>query len=191
MAALPDSRRLFFEVLAHTGLRISEQVGLTWQYLELGEPPYRGARTGLSGQAPEAQEQGGAARGIPLSPGMAAKLLEHRRDTFRGPEAPVFRSPTGAAISPQNLGRDVLRPAREAVALDWVTFHSFRHTCASLLFKAGRNIKQVAEWLGHSDPSFTLRTYVSLMDGGVGEADFLDKVVGLPEFSPKLEEIAA
>jgi integrase len=33
-----------------------------------------------------------------------------------------------------------------------VSFHTFRHTCASLLFDDGRNIKQVQEWLGHAEP---------------------------------------
>jgi hypothetical protein len=32
-------------------------------------------------------------------------------------------------------------------------------------------------WLGHADPAFTLRTYVHLMDEGVGGVDFLDSVV--------------
>ena len=54
---------------------------------------------------------------------------------------------------------------------------TFRHTCASMLFEAGRNVKQVQEWLGHADPGFTLRTYVHLMDAGVGDADFLDQAV--------------
>jgi integrase len=58
-----------------------------------------------------------------------------------------------------------------------VSFHSFRHPCASLLFEAGRNVKQVQEWLGHADPGFTLRTYVHLLDAGVGDADFLDTAV--------------
>jgi integrase len=46
-----------------------------------------------------------------------------------------------------------------------------------LLFEAGKNIRQVSEWLGHADPGFTLRTYVHLMDDGLGDADFLDSVV--------------
>lgn len=33
------------------------------------------------------------------------------------------------------------------------------------------------DWLGHADPAFTLRTYVHLMDGGLGDADFLDVAV--------------
>jgi hypothetical protein len=35
----------------------------------------------------------------------------------------------------------------------------------------------VSEWLGHADPAFTLRTYVHLMDDGLGSADFLDAAV--------------
>jgi integrase len=58
-----------------------------------------------------------------------------------------------------------------------VTFHTFRHTCASLLFEQGRNVRQVADWLGHADPSFTLRTYVHLMDEGIGDAEFMDQAV--------------
>ena len=75
--------------------------------------------------------------------------------------------------------------------MEWVTFHTFRHTCASMLFEAGRNVKQVAEWLGHADPAFTLRTYVHLMDAGVGDADFLDTAVRVNTGSTQCAKIAA
>lgn len=58
-----------------------------------------------------------------------------------------------------------------------VTYHVFRHTCASLLFDEGRNVKQVADWLGHADPGFTLRTYVHLLDAGIGEGLEIDSEV--------------
>ena len=61
--------------------------------------------------------------------------------------------------------------------MPWATFHTLRHTCASLLFEAGRDVKQVSAWLGHADAAFTLRTYIHLMDGGVGDAAFLDEAV--------------
>jgi site-specific recombinase XerD len=32
-----------------------------------------------------------------------------------------------------------------------------------MLLDQGESIKAVAEWLGHSDPSFTLKTYTHLM----------------------------
>jgi integrase len=43
---------------------------------------------------------------------------------------------------------NVLRATREAAGLDWLTFHGLRHTCASLLFANGKNLKQVQHWLG-------------------------------------------
>lgn len=49
--------------------------------------------------------------------------------------------------------------------------------CASLLFEGGKNVKQVQEWLGHHDAGFTLKTYVHLIDDGLGGADFLDEDV--------------
>jgi integrase len=41
--------------------------------------------------------------------------------------------------------------------------HELRHFFASVLLDQGESIKAVAEWLGHSDPSFTLKTYTHLM----------------------------
>ena len=73
--------------------------------------------------------------------------------------------------------------------------HSFRHTCASLLFSQGRNVKQVQRWLGHHSPSFTLETYVHLMDEGVGGGLALPvgTQVGtsLPSVSPAQPDLAA
>lgn len=72
---------------------------------------------------------------------------------------------------------DGLEPAGERAKVPFVTFHTFRHTCASLLFAHDKNVKEVQEWLGHADPGFTLRTYVHLLDEGIGDATFLDAAV--------------
>jgi integrase len=42
-------------------------------------------------------------------------------------------------------------------------FHVLRHSFASVVLAAGETITQLAAWLGHSDPAFTLRTYVHFM----------------------------
>ena len=41
--------------------------------------------------------------------------------------------------------------------------HALRHFYASVLLDAGESIKALAEYLGHADPGFTLRTYTHLM----------------------------
>ena len=91
----------------------------------------------------------------------------------------LFTGPRGAPLSDGNVRSRVLVPARTRAGLEWVGFHSCRHTCASLLFEAGRDVKVVQEWLGHADPGFTLRTYIHLLDKGVGDADFFDQAVGV------------
>lgn len=177
LAALPSDWQLFFRLLAHSGLRISEAIGLTWANVDLGKSPkllireqvYCGDRSALKSKY--------SRRDLPLSPRMAEQLAALRRDNFKGPNSPVFQSTTGTELAEQNVRSRVLRPTVSALGLDWVTPHTFRHTCASLLFDGGKNIKQVQEWLGHANARFTLDTYVHLMDEGLGAADFLDDVV--------------
>jgi integrase len=190
LAAIPSESRLFCTFLAHTGLRISEAVGLRWEHLDLGEHPKVRVREQLyKGKRKRLKSKDGK-RDVPLSPGMAQQLLALRRDEYRGSEAPVFASKAGTPLRPENLYRRALAPAaigagfKIEVEVDGkkkvrsvVSFHTFRHTCASLLSEAGRNVKQVQAWLGHADPGFTLKTYIHLMDAGMGTADFLDQAV--------------
>src|SRR3954466_5194924 len=95
-------------------------------------------------------------RDVPLSPGMARRLWAARG--ARSGSERVFTPAGDRPLSDGNLRRSVLVPARKRAGLDWVGFQSCRHTCASLLFEADRDVKQVQEWLGHADPCFTLRT---------------------------------
>jgi hypothetical protein len=59
---------------------------------------------------------------------------------------------------------------------EWPTFHTFRHTCATQLFRTGWNAAQVSRFLGHSDAGFTLRTYVHLLDEDLPEPDVLASI---------------
>lgn len=177
LSAIPEDWHLFFEFLVHTGMRISEVVGLTWEHLQLEGKPivkvreqvYRGKRRRL--------KSGAGRRDIPLAPRMAARLREHREAHYSGPREPVFTSDVGTELIRGKVADRVLNPARALVGMPWVSFHNFRHTCASLLFANGKNLKQIQVWLGHADPGFTLRTYIHLLDDGVGSADFLDDEV--------------
>ncbi|MBS1860538.1 MAG: site-specific integrase [Actinobacteria bacterium] len=177
LSAIPENRHLFFEFLVHTGLRISEMIGLTWAHLELEGSPkvkvreqfYRGERRKL--------KSGAGRRDIPLAPRMTERLIAHKEANYSGPDEPVFTSDVGTELIRGKVAEKVLNPARDLVGMPWVSFHAFRHTCASLLFANGKNIKQIQTWLGHADPAFTLRTYIHLLDDGVGSADFLDDAI--------------
>ena len=43
-----------------------------------------------------------------------------------------------------------------------IRFHDLRHSCASLLYANGVSLKQIQEWLGHSDVSTTSNIYIHL-----------------------------
>lgn len=169
-ALIPEAWRLFFWLLTATGLRISEAVALEWRHLALdGSTPHVKVRQALvKGHMGPPKSRHGR-REVPLDPELVDALSAHHRAS-EWPEAehPVFAAGNGSPLTPGNVFRRVLVPAREEACLPWVGFHSFRHTCATLLFAEGRNVKQVQRWLGHHSPSFTLDTYIHLLDDGVG-----------------------
>jgi integrase len=85
----------------------------------------------------------------------------------------------GTPHRPENLARRVLKPAAERAGVPWVGFHTLRHSCASMLFRAGVSPKAVQVWLGHHSPAFTLAVYVHLLPDDLPNAAILDAAVGL------------
>jgi integrase len=65
-----------------------------------------------------------------------------------------------------------VRAAGAAAGVPWAHPHALRHTCATRLFRAGLNAKQVQVWLGHHSPAFTLATYVHLLPDDLPDAPF-------------------
>jgi integrase len=110
---------------------------------------------------------------------MTSTLRALRAAGYSDDDAPVFATRVGTPLNAHNVRHRVLQPAASELGLDWVGFHTFRHTCASLLFAGGKDVKQIQGWLGHADPGFTLRTYVHLLNDGLGAADFLDADIAL------------
>lgn len=156
-------------------MRIAEAIEVRWgRDLDLGNQPTLRLRRQFTDGEISTPKSAAGRRNIPLSTGMAARLRE-----IEGPPGHLaFTTITGKRLSRWNLHRDALHPAAVRAGVPWVSFHTFRHTCASLLFAAGKNVKQVQVWLGHSDPGFTVRTYIHLMDEGLGDADFFDDLSG-------------
>ncbi|MBA2764312.1 MAG: site-specific integrase, partial [Thermoleophilaceae bacterium] len=177
LEAVPKEWRLLFELLAHTGLRFSEAAGLEWRDLDYraeGRSHLHIRRQFVRGDLDETLKSENGARTLPLAGAMAARLWQLGADE---PESrPIFTSEIGRRLDYSNMHDRVLQPAREASGLEWATFHTLRHTCASLLFEAGWDVLKVSRFLGHADASFTLRTYIHLVEETLGDPDFLDGV---------------
>jgi integrase len=173
---------LFFTFLGQTGLRISEAIEVRWadvdgSWLRVNRRYYRG-RIGLP--------KGRKKRSVPLSRELAQALWTLRKATHAKADDLIFTSAKGKRIDPSNLMSRILKPAAVAAGLgqfvpngrgvliaeSWVGCHTFRHTCATMLFRSGWNAVQVQIFLGHSDPGFTLRTYVHLLPGDLPEPVF-------------------
>jgi integrase len=196
LTALPDEWRLFFEFLTHTGLRIGEAIALSWGDVDVGRHRVNVRRRLYRGRFDAPKSRYGR-RSIPLSEGLAQTLWPLRGT--RADDVLVFSSSAGSPLNDSNLRARILKPAAVEAGLGewayakgrrsaktWVGFHTFRHTCATMLFRYGLNAKQVQMWLGHHSPAFTLARYVHLLPDDLTAPDFLDR---LTEPSPDLRGV--
>jgi integrase len=171
--------RILFDLLVSTGLRWGEAAALRWRDLRLnGSEPALMVRRALArirrkGEAarfkPPKSKYG--RREIPLDAALVSRLRQHRQASrWAEDDDVVFPSQNGEPLRQENVRRRVLSPAAEEAGVPWIGFHTFRHTCASMLFERGKNAKQVQRWLGHHAASFTLDRYTHLLDDGLREA---------------------
>lgn len=161
----------FFRLLAATGVRVSEAFALRWRDIELdGSTPHvRIRRAYVRGRFGPPKSRHGR-RSIPIDHELARELRRLRAESeWPGDEDLVFCATNGEPLRQENVRRRALKPTAEEAGVPWAGFHTFRHTCATRLFAAGRNAVQVQRWLGHHSPAFTLSVYVHLLDGDIGE----------------------
>jgi integrase len=174
LAAIPEPERLVAELLVQTGLRIGELLGLTWGDIDFGKQRLHVRRRYYRGSfAPPKSKYG--KRQVPLTKATAQRLWQLRRADGQL----IFATKAGTPMDATNYYNRVFKPAARAAGVPWATFHTLRHTCASILFnKGGLNPKQVQAWLGHHAASFTLDTYVHLLEDDLADAPAaLDQLV--------------
>jgi integrase len=76
----------------------------------------------------------------------------------------VFADADGTALDRTSLSR-VVRAAGERAGIEWpVGLHTFRHSCASIMFRRGVPKQAIRRLLGHHSWDFTAATYVHLDD---------------------------
>ena len=166
MAALlsgsPERWRLLVATCLFSGLRISEALGLIWGDIDRDAAVIR-ARYQLSrrGKRVELKTDKGR-RDVVLMDALSRQLRYARLQApFSAESDPVFATANRTPISVRNATRQFANTTR-ALGIDNVTFHTLRHTFASMLIAHGRDAAFVADQLGHEDPAFTWRTYVHL-----------------------------
>ncbi|MGM1017326.1 MAG: site-specific integrase [Actinomycetota bacterium] len=170
------------EFVAGTGVRISEALGLIWDDVDLGAGTVsiranvvRATGRGVIRQEHTKTDAG--ARRITLPGALVGILGDRRVSGGPNPHGLVFPTILGNVRDPRNTARD-WASARDRLQLPTYTFHSFRKTVATALDQAGLTPRDIAEYLGHADPSLTMGTYMSKTVGGARAADALDTVLG-------------
>lgn len=164
-----------FRLALASGMRIGELLGLRWQDVDWQAGTVRVAQC-LSwptcGEPALVEPKSRRSRRvIDVDPGTMKALRQHQKQQAAdrlaaGPDWPdrnlVFVTRTGSFVKPLALTALVHSIARKAGVPD-IRFHDLRHTHATLLLRAGRNLKEVSDRLGHSDPAITLRCYAHVL----------------------------
>jgi integrase len=160
-----------------TGMRRGELLALEWRDIDFERATLRVERAveetrgkGLRVKPPKTKH---GRRNIGLPPEAVAILRERRKRQLElrlalgqgGHPALVFSNLEGGMLSPNNVTRSWSR-ALKLRGLPPVSFHSLRHTHASMLIAAGVDILAISRRLGHSKASITLDVYGHLIDGG-------------------------
>ena len=156
---------------ALTGMRRGELCALRWSDVNFDIGVLDVARSVVvePGGLAEKSTKTDRSRKVALDPVGIALLTAHRKRVEEwvakaggtlADDAFVF-SPYVEATTPfrpDNVTSFFIR-VRDAVGAPDVRLHDLRHFTATQLIHAGMDIRTVADFLGHSDPSLTLRVY--------------------------------
>jgi integrase len=189
VAAHPARYAAVAVVAAGCGLRQGEVLGLRPEdvdFLRRRLLVRRQVRL-VAGRPVFALPKGGKEREVPLPDWVAVALAESLRrfapvpvtlpwgDLDREPatETLMFTARAGGVWNRNEYNRTVWRPALRVVEVPATRgngMHACRHHYASVVLDAGVSIRALAEYLGHTDPGFTLRTYAHMMPASADRA---------------------
>lgn len=165
---------------AFYGLRRSEVVGLKWSAIDFEQNTISIRHTvtacNLDGKhvliASDTTKSKSSLRTLPLVPQFKTKLLEVKA------QQEEYKRLCGRSYSKEYLDYicvdemgDLIKPGYitenfgkllEKNGMRKIRYHDTRHSCASLLLANGVAMKQIQEWLGHSDFSTTANIYAHL-----------------------------
>lgn len=162
----PPHYKLLIELIASTGLRISEAIGLQRKHLHLdGSRPHVKIRRAIVKRRKSPPKTKYGRREVPLPHSLVLALRAHAATLPDDPNAVVFANALGTPIDPRTVRRDFLGAAMEEIGASGLSFHALRHTYASMQLARGVNVVALSRVLGHHSAAFTLATYVHLLPG--------------------------
>ncbi len=158
------------KITALYGLRRSELLGVQWDSIdfERGTLTIRHTVTKVTtAVAKDKTKNASSYRSFPLLPEARQIFLaaldaeqENRRLCGKSYQQNpyVFKWADGRPFSPDYVSHHFAALLRKH-GLPHIRFHELRHSCASLLLSQGMTLKDVQEWLGHSDIKMTANIY--------------------------------
>ena len=161
------------KITALYGLRRSELLGLQWDSIDFERKTMTIRHTVSKVTevvAKDKTKNASSRRTFPLTVVAEAifrraKELEQQNRAAFGREyqenAYVFKWADGHPYSPDYISHRFNRLLKKH-ELPHIRFHELRHSCASLLIDMGFTLKDVQEWLGHSDIKMTANIYAHL-----------------------------
>lgn len=159
---LPD----LIDFMLATGCRIGEACAVRDDVLDLdaGTVEINATIVRLKGRGLILQERPKTAAGwrrlaLPTS---AVDTIRRRdlTDRLKAPHGVVFGSPASKSLRDKSNTAADLREVLDATGFSWVTSHVFRKTVATRLDEAGWTARQIADQLGHAQPSMTMDVYM-------------------------------
>lgn len=157
-------------VLASTGMRRGEVLGLRWADVDLDGGHLRIVQTVIQTQSTVSLGLPKTAQGrrsVSLDPVTVGVLRAHRKRMLQdrllvGPDFDdrglVFHHPDGSWLRPNGVSDAFLRRVTR-YGLPRLTLHGLRHTWATLALEDGVHPRVVQERLGHSTVAITLGIY--------------------------------
>ena len=158
------------KITALYGLRRSELLGLKWDSInyDAGTVTIKHTVSKVSKVVEKDKTKNASSyRSYPLTEDaraifQAAKCEEQLNRKLFGKEYKendyVFKWPDGHPYSPDYVSHKFSSLLKKH-GLEHIRLHELRHSCGSLLMNVGFNLKDVQEWLGHSDIKMTANIY--------------------------------
>ncbi len=153
-------------ILAYTGLRFGELVGLNVEDVDLAARRIRVRRsiTQVGGKLVEGNTKSAAGRRSVPIPNRLLPVLTARLGK-RSPGQPAITSPMGSRLGLENWKRSVKwSTAIAGIGRPTLRVHDLRHTYASLARRAGADLRLLQKTMGHASITVTAHIYADLYD---------------------------